>query len=119
MSGLPVVPPDMVPGLAFIAEIANLSTTRVKVDLTTTPATSVTLQLMNLGSATAKRVFVVANAMSDAEASTKLATAGQRFTCAIGDSLTLAFAEAVSRIDIVSDVAETGSSCAVVTAIGG
>lgn len=110
--------PDMYAGLAFISETNNQSIARTKLDLSTTPARSVTIQALNLASSTVKRVFVVANAVSDSEATTKLGLAGQRFVVQMGGTLTLAFAEAVSRIDLIADVSETGTNCVVVTAIG-
>lgn len=116
--GYPVNTPDMVAGLAFIDEAA-LTNTRRKIDLATTPAKSVTFQALNLTGATAKRVYIVVNAVSDAEAAVKLATAGQRHVLQMGATLTLAFNEPVSRIDLITDVAETGTNSVVTTAIGG
>ena len=117
--GLPVNTPDMVAGVALIDEAPNLSTTAKKIDLSTRPASSVTVQAINKSGATAKVIYMVANAASDAEAAVKLATAGQRHVVPMGGSLTVAFATPVSRIDLVSDVAESGSSLIVTTAVGG
>lgn len=117
--GLPVNTPDMVAGVALIDEASNLSTTSKKIDLSTRPASSVTVQAINKSGATAKVIYLVANAASDAEAAVKLATAGQRHVVPMGGSLTVAFATPVSRIDLVSDVAESGSSLIVTTAVGG
>lgn len=117
--GLPVNTPDMVAGVALIDEASNLSTTAKKIDLSTRPASSVTVQAINKSGATAKVIYMVANAASDAEAAVKLSTAGQRHVVPMGGSLTVAFATPVSRIDLVSDVAESGSSLIVTTAVGG
>lgn len=117
--GLPVNTPDMVAGLALIDEASNLSTTAKKIDLSARPASSVTVQAINMASATAKAIYVVANAASDAEAAVKLATAGQRHVVPMGGALTLAFAAPVSRIDLVANAAESGSSLIVTTAVGG
>jgi len=117
--GLPVNTPDMVAGVALIDEASNLSTTAKKIDLSTRPASSVTVQAINKSGATAKVIYMIANAASDAEAAVKLATAGQRHVVPMGGSLTVAFATPVSRIDLVSDVAESGSSLIVTTAVGG
>ena len=117
--GLPVNTPDMVAGVALIDEASNLSTTVKKIDLSTRPPSSVTVQAINNSGATAKVIYMIANAASDAEAAVKLATAGQRHVVPMGGSLTVAFATPVSRIDLVSDVAESGSSLIVTTAVGG
>lgn len=117
--GLPVNTPDMVAGVALIDEASNLSTTAKKIDLSTRPASSVTVQAINKSGATAKVIYMVADAASNAEAAVKLATAGQRHVVPMGGSLTVAFATPVSRIDLVSDVAESGSSLIVTTAVGG
>lgn len=114
---LPVFSPDMCAGVAFVTEISNQSTTRTKIDLSTTPAKSITIQAISLESSTVKRLFIVADAVSNSEAATKISLAGQRLTMQMGDTMTVAFNIPVSRLDIVSDVAETGTSVIVVTAV--
>ena len=117
--GFPVNTPDMVPGLAFIDEATNLSTARRKIDLSTTPAKSITIKAMNLGAASAQVIYAVFNAVSDSEATTKLGVAGQRYVIPVGESLTVAFAEGVSRVDLIAKTAESGANLVVTTAVGG
>lgn len=120
MAGLPVYTPDLVSGLALVDEATNLATAARKIDLSARPASSVTVQAINMGSSTVKVVYVVLNAASDAEAAVKLATAGQRQVVVMGGgALTLTFATPVSRIDIVGNAAESGANLVVTTAIGG
>jgi hypothetical protein len=115
----PVYTPDLVAGISIIDEASNLSTTSRKIDLSARPATNITIQSINITGATAKLYYLVFNATSDSEAATKLATSGQRFILGLGNTLTVAFATPVSRIDIVANVAETGTSLVATTAVGG
>lgn len=93
-------------------EISNLTSTRSKVSLSS-GADVFRVSYSNLGSAVGKVLYVVFNATSDADANTKLGTAGQRFVVPLGGDRQFEFGPDIllTRVDVKTDVAsETGSS---------
>lgn len=106
-----------------ITEREGVGVSREILDLTTTPQTlsfaeglaAVEISYLDLGSAVGDWIYVVFDALSDADAATKLATAEARIRIMLGEvsSKSIIFARTTPcyRIDVVSNVAtETGDS---------
>jgi hypothetical protein len=60
--------------------------------------------------ATGRFLYIVLNAISDADAAFRLATPGCRSLVALGDTQEFRTVTPVTRIDYVTDIAETGTS---------
>lgn len=116
MSGLPVETLDQRSLTVTTYEVANQSTTRGNIT-PIKPAVGVEIGYFNTTSATGKYLYVVFNAYSNADASAKLATPGQRFVIPLGEVRKFNFpaSSACSRIDLLSDTAESGTSKTIVT----
>lgn len=116
MSGLPVETLDQRSLTITTYEVANQSTTRGNI----TPiksALGVEIGYFSTASATGKYLYVVFNAYSNADAAAKLGTAGQRFVIPIGEVRKFNFPASApcTRVDFLSDTAETGTSKTIVT----
>lgn len=107
---------DQVPGAITYGEYANASTTRQS---TTYPSGATAIEITyrqnsSSGTTTAvgRAMYIVFNATSDADANGKLAAAGSRYRLALGDDLSQTFSSTVplTRIDFLTEAAETGHS---------
>lgn len=92
-----------------VYEIDSPSNTRQKITIAHT-ALALDIQYMQGGAATGKFLYFVFNALNDYDAAFRLATKGLRQALPVGDSKTFKMPSGVTRIDFITEVAETGSS---------
>ena len=118
-----VAPPDMLYGSLVRNEIANITTTRQKIDYPG-GATAVEFSYTQGSSsgntaATGRAVYIIENATSDADADGKLALAGARDRIVLGGDPVGILAtsdDAITRIDVISEAAEGGHSTLMIRA---
>lgn len=102
-------------GVGVSDEIADQTTTPTQKDFVS-GLLSVSIAYINRGSAAGTILYVVFDALDDADASTKLGAAGSREVVMLGERRQWTFSPATPcyRIDVASDVAsETGDSLVV------
>jgi len=109
-------------GVLISSEVSNPSTTQGNI-LYPGGLLSAEISLLNLASSNIGYVYVVFDGLDDADAATKLATAGTRELIAIGETRTFLFSPEtpIFRIDYVSNVASgsiTGTGILRITAKG-
>ena len=106
------MPPDQLPGVGVSAEIADQTTTPTQTDFAS-GLLSVSIAYIDRGSAVGTILYVVFDALDDADASTKLGAAGSREVVMLGErrQWTFSTSSPCYRIDVASDAAsETGDS---------
>ncbi|MHB0978389.1 MAG: hypothetical protein ACYC1K_03270 [Minisyncoccota bacterium] len=117
-----VVPPDQIPGSLVPYEVINLTTTRVRLDY---PSGATALEFSyrqnspsGTTAAVGRAVYIVFNATSDDDANGKLALAGARIRLPLGDDFghLATDADPVTRVDVISEAAETGHSTLMIVA---
>lgn len=107
-----VVTPSELFGIGTAAEIADQTTTPTQTDFPS-GLLGVSIDFIDRGSADATVLYVVFDALDDADAATKLATPGSREVIMLGGSAAFPFAPIgpCYRIDVATDAAsETGDS---------
>jgi hypothetical protein len=115
-----VVRPTDISGTGVFGEQADISTTRVEIDLSANPVAVFSWQWFANASETIRWAYVVINADDDTDADNKLASASARRVIALGaaaglptsgvfTSDSLATADLISRIDIKAATATAGS----------
>lgn len=112
-----VVPADQLPGVGVAAEIADQTTTPTPKEFVS-GLLSVSIAFIDRGAADGTILYVVFDALDDADASTKLGSAGSREVIMLGERRQWTFSPASPcyRIDVASDVAaETGDSLVVLS----
>lgn len=110
-----VATPDQLFGVGVAAEIADQTTTPTQTDFVS-GLLSVSIAYINRGSAVGTVLYVVFDALDDADASTKLGAAGSREVVMLGErrQWTFSTASPCYRIDVASDAAsETGDTLVV------
>lgn len=72
----------------------------------------VSIHFIDIGSSTADSLYVVFNAINDADAAAKLAVAGLRYVVALGErrTWTVPANGLITRIDYLTESAETGEN---------
>lgn len=107
----PVVTRSEVYGVGVTDEINNQSTTPT-IKTFVSGLSSLIIGYGDMGSATGKAVYVVFDALDDADAVTKLGIATSRETVFLGERRAFQFGTATPcyRVEIKSDTAETGAS---------
>lgn len=114
MSGYPVVPPSEIEGVGVSREIADLTTT-IQTLTFAQGLVSAEISYVDLGTAVGDWIFVVFDALSDADAATKLSVPEARVRIMLGETGAREFVFAretpCTRLDFASNVAsETGDS---------
>lgn len=95
------------PGGQIIDEKNNLTTTRYKISIPS-GATAIEMSYYNLGASTAKGLYFITNATSDAEADGKLALVGARRFLLLGESAVMLIDPnaPITRIDVIAHTAD-------------
>ena len=107
---------SQVPYQQYFDEVANISTTPVKRSLGLGRSYVEISYLAGNGAApTGKFLYVVLNAVTDADAAVKLTVVGVRLVIPLGGVLKIQAVGKITRIDLVSDTAETGTSKTFIT----
>lgn len=122
MSGVLVLNPtkdqSQIPYQQYPDEVTNLSTSVVKKTFGLGMSV-VSLAYMQGGgnAATSKCMYFVVNALSDNDAAVRLATPGARYPIPFGDiqKIVAPATAKITRIDLVADAAETGTSKVIIT----
>lgn len=99
-------------GVGVADEIADQTTTPTQKDYSS-GLVELNVAYVNRGSAVGTVLYIVFDALDDADASTKLGAAGSRFVIMLGERRKWTFSQStpVYRIDVASDAAaETGDS---------
>ena len=116
------VPPDQVPGSLVIYQINNLTTTRQRLDFPS-GATAIEYSYRQNSpsgttASTGRAAYIVTNATSDDDANGKLALDGAHERVALGDDAgeTRKLGSPITRVDVISEAAETGHSTLMVRA---
>lgn len=112
VSAAAVVPVDQLSGVGVSAEIADQTTTPTQTDFVS-GLLAVSIAYINRGSAVGTILYVVFDALDDADASTKLGAAGSREIVMLGERRQWNFSPTSPcyRIDVASDAAaETGDT---------
>lgn len=110
-----VIPLDQLLGVGVSEEIADQTTTPTQKDFVS-GLLSVSIAYINRGSAAGTVLYVVFDALDDADASTKLGAAGSREVVMLGERRQWTFSPSTPcyRIDVASDAAsETGDTLVV------
>lgn len=107
----PLVIRSEVYGVGVTDEIDNQSATPTS-KIFVSGLSSLTIGYGDMGSAAGKAVYVVFDALDDADAATKLAIATSRETVFLGERRSYQFSTATPcyRVDVRSDTVETGAS---------
>lgn len=116
------VPPDQIPGYLVIYQINNLTTTRQRLDFPS-GATAIEYSYRQNSpsgttASTGRAAYIVTNATSDDDANGKLALDGAHERVALGDDAgeTRKLGSPITRVDLISEAAETGHSTLMVRA---
>lgn len=115
MAGMLVTTAEEAAGALVVYEKSNVSTTRQSISLGI-PANAVEISAIDMGSSSAKLIYIVLNAVNDAAADAALATAGSRIPLPLGKTFRQLVASGqsqITRIDLKSNVAETGANLVV------
>jgi len=105
-----------VPGVGIADEIADQTTTPTQKDYAS-GLIEISIAYVDRGSAAGTVLYVVFDALDDADASTKLGAAGSRYVVFLGERRKWTFQSdsPVYRVDVASDVAsETGDSLVII-----
>ena len=102
---------SQIPYQQYVDEVANISTTPVKRGLGLGRSfVEISYKQGNGAASTGKFLYVVINALSDADAAVKLTVVGVRYVIPLGESLKIQSVSKITRIDLVADTAETGTT---------
>lgn len=110
-----MMPPDQVPGVGVSGEIADQTTTPTQTDFVS-GLLAVSIAYISRATPVGTILYVVFDALDDADASTKLGAAGSREVVMIGErrQWTFSTSSPCYRIDVASDAAaETGDTLVV------